>query len=194
MGKRCIECGKNKRFFAYNYAGFQIGSVSGGHIKKIVLPGNKQEDFLCVDCANKRKLVCKKHGEVRGRIRFGHIPTCKECARLESLRDEATQFPGGIKGRRTFLSAKAAAKVWWESQPVSKSTAQCDRCNTRIPRDGGCLTRSLYSTIEIGTHQEPDMISGLLGSSPDLVCESCFIRAIENGESWAVSWNSEMRG
>ena len=69
MAKKCIECGKKKGIFAYNYVGFVV--QRDRKIEPHVLPGDRYRDFLCVECANKIKFVCKKHGEVKGRIRVG---------------------------------------------------------------------------------------------------------------------------
>jgi len=87
MVKKCTECGKKKGFFTRNYAGFDVGLTAShpiaNRIEPLVLPGVKQKDFLCVDCANERKVVCSKHGEVQGRIEYGATPTCQKCAKEE---------------------------------------------------------------------------------------------------------------
>jgi protein-arginine kinase activator protein McsA len=73
MAKKCLECGKKKKVFAYNYAGFIVN-------ESLVLPGNKKKDFLCVECANKPKVTCVTHGPIHGRIEFGIVPTCQKCS------------------------------------------------------------------------------------------------------------------
>ena len=106
MAKHCIECGKKKGFFAYNYAGFNVKRY-GSHpiedrVEPLVLPGGKNKDFLCVDCANKRKIVCKKHGQLQGRIENGAAPTCQKCATEEESCPQCGQsFP--IAGNRTTM-------------------------------------------------------------------------------------------
>lgn len=91
MKKECIECGKAKTFLSLNYAGFDVLKEGKNiypfvdRIQNIVLPGNRQNDFLCVDCANKRKVKCLKHGEIEGDIfSFGMPPKCKKCDKEKS--------------------------------------------------------------------------------------------------------------
>ena len=91
---------------------------------------------------------------------------------------------------RNLRIAKADAKAWWSKQLASRNEARCDRCNKPIPRGEGCLTPSRYvDDIKAGTLEDPDMISRLLGSSPDLVCEPCFRRYAAMGERWAIPWS-----
>ena len=82
MARKCIECGMKKGLFSYNYAGFQ--AEGDGSIKPLRLPGGKQKGFLCVDCANKRNVFCKKHGKVKGRFAYGSVK-CGVCAKVEKV-------------------------------------------------------------------------------------------------------------
>ena len=86
--------------------------------------------------------------------------------------------------------AKYEAMQWWNKQSASRDKAQCDRCNAPIVRGQGCLAQSKYtSDLKIGTLNNPNLISGLLGSSPDLVCESCFKKYAAIGATWAKPWS-----
>lgn len=96
MAKKCLECGKKKGFFAYNYAGFNVKG-SAAHpfqyrIESLVLPGDKRKEFLCVECANKRKVTCKTHGAIHGRIEFGTVPTCQRCSQEQKAKQKEAEF------------------------------------------------------------------------------------------------------
>jgi len=86
MAKKCIECGKKKGIFDYDYAG--LSSRHGRHpfperIGLFYLPRISKQgiktDFLCRDCASNHKVVCKKHGEIQGSFKFGSAPVCQKC-------------------------------------------------------------------------------------------------------------------
>lgn len=93
----CIECQKPKSVTAFNYAGFDA-SKSGlhayqGRIQAPILPGKRDTDFLCVDCANKLKVRCIKHGDIPGEFSMGVPPLCKQCETEyeEKKRNQAIQ-------------------------------------------------------------------------------------------------------
>jgi len=84
VAKNCMECGKKKSWTAHNYAGMNLRNATLEHaypdrIKEIILPGNSVKDFLCADCANKRKVTCSVHGVVGEKLWAGGIPTCSQC-------------------------------------------------------------------------------------------------------------------
>ena len=81
--KFCIQCGQKKGLMKYNYAGFVVQENDihpyPERIMEIVLPGNKDEDFLCADCANRIKVYCSVHGLIDDCFTMGIPPRCSEC-------------------------------------------------------------------------------------------------------------------
>lgn len=79
--KNCIECGKSQTLFAVTYAGIDTKAKQHfpEHFNDLVLPGDSGRDFLCVDCANKRKPECVVHGKVAGTFGYGLVPKCESC-------------------------------------------------------------------------------------------------------------------
>lgn len=155
--RRCFECGKKRKIFAYNYAEFQV--KRHGQIEPLVLPGVKQRDFLCVDCANKRQVVCKKHGEVEGRIEYGAAPACQECSKESEARRAAMEKEAEL--RRTAMEWQ----YWGEPQMLP-----CPFCGKTMERErvqmvfggggGGDIMSALmgmaaaYDTSKGGKHIE----------------------------------------
>lgn len=83
MAEKCMECRKKKGWIAYNYAGMNLRKA-GEHtypsrISEIILPGDPAKDFLCADCANKRKVVCSVHGTLIHGLDGGSVLTCSMC-------------------------------------------------------------------------------------------------------------------
>ncbi|MDD2272429.1 MAG: TerB family tellurite resistance protein [Desulfuromonadaceae bacterium] len=79
----CIECGTKRKLFSFNYAGFDI---RGGdfhsfpeRIQASAFPGNKDDDFLCADCANKQEVTCSVHGRLDDYFALGVPPRCFKC-------------------------------------------------------------------------------------------------------------------
>ena len=85
MAKKCIECGKKQGWFEISYAG-RNAREEGEHtykerIAELVLPGNPEKDFLCSECASKRKVICSVHGTILDAGFFRNAtPTCSKCA------------------------------------------------------------------------------------------------------------------
>ena len=147
MSKICLECGKKKGIFAYNYAGFDVRRV-GSHpivdrIEPLVLPGTKSKDFLCVDCANKRKVVCGKHGEIQGRIEHGAVPVCQKCTKDAEARQFAMEWkywgefaqvlPCPFCGEKTFRGTFdwLSNQIRMNGTPLSSGEQmeqKCDHC------------------------------------------------------------------
>ena len=109
MAKTCIECGKRKWFFAMNYAGLNVRDGAPhafpSRISDITLPGLKDEDFLCAQCANKRRVVCDVHGTIEEDFCSGRPPTCWACSEEKEGRIHV-HFPYGIQGHRDPFSLK----------------------------------------------------------------------------------------
>lgn len=97
MVSHCMECGKKKGFMSVNYAGFNIKDNKYIHafperIKDLILPGNKNQDFLCADCASKRQVECSVHGIVsNGKFALGIPPTCKQCTEEKQIQRKQEQ-------------------------------------------------------------------------------------------------------
>ncbi|MBI4527026.1 MAG: HEAT repeat domain-containing protein [Deltaproteobacteria bacterium] len=87
MAKTCIECGKTKGWFQYNYAGYNTKEHLKG-LDELILPGNSKTEFLCVNCANKREVACSMHGPIDGKFAHGSPPVCPTCS--EELRVSGT--------------------------------------------------------------------------------------------------------
>lgn len=85
MARNCLECGKKKGIFSHNYAGFDVRQA-GSHpfvdwIEPLILPGSKDKEYLCVECANKRTVSCRHHGKLKSRIKHGLAPSCQICVK-----------------------------------------------------------------------------------------------------------------
>ncbi|MBQ4830607.1 TerB family tellurite resistance protein [Alteromonas sp. MMG017] len=93
----CIECRKPKSATAFNYAGFDSSMsrlhVYQGRIQAPILPGIKDMDFLCVDCANKLTVRCIQHGDISAEFSMGVPPLCQFCKTeyQEKNRNQAIQ-------------------------------------------------------------------------------------------------------
>lgn len=91
MANRCVECGKKRGIFTFNYAGFNMDENKFAfkeRIEPLILPGNPIEDFLCAKCANKRKVICKVHGICEGTFFLGNHPICIKCAEEQGKKEE----------------------------------------------------------------------------------------------------------
>ena len=122
MAKKCLECGRKRSFFEYNYAGFDV-KAAGSHrfpdrIESLVLPGDRKKDFLCAQCANKHKLVCKIHGEVGGRIESRRAPRCWKCSDEEVCPFCGSRFEAPLV---TFVTPDIVAR--YGPHPI-----QCPEC------------------------------------------------------------------
>jgi len=97
--KACMNCGNRKKFFAHNYAGFDLRHSSKSHAfpRRIMpsrLPGNSRREYLCEDCANAMTIECTDHGALRGTpFENGQLLlTCNEC---EQERERFGSPPNG---------------------------------------------------------------------------------------------------
>lgn len=86
MAKKCLKCSKEEGFFDVNYAGFDINAhvpsdAYPERMKGGVLPGSKDKDFLCSDCASTKFIIeCTVHGVIEGSEFSGGIsPACPKC-------------------------------------------------------------------------------------------------------------------
>ncbi len=95
MAKICMECGQKAGWLSVNYAGLNL-KQGGAHIfpdriSEVILPGDKQKDFLCADCANKRRMTCSVHGEIKGNLFGGNVPKCPGCAQEQAEQERAAE-------------------------------------------------------------------------------------------------------
>ena len=96
--KNCIKCTKTEGMLDKNYAGTLL-TISPTHfpfpkrIKPLTLPGNKSNNFLCNECANKIYVRCSVHGALVKETfsAFGQ-PRCKACdIQMEAIYND--EFP-----------------------------------------------------------------------------------------------------
>ncbi|MBM9606742.1 hypothetical protein [Desulfopila inferna] len=99
---KCIRCGKDGGWTAYNYAGYILDKDRKhfsfpSRIDSTILPGQKGKDFLCSDCAGKIPIMCKVHGNFNyGDFSYGKQPKCKGCdLQLEIIKKN--EVPSGFK-------------------------------------------------------------------------------------------------
>jgi hypothetical protein len=96
-----MECGKASALNLFNYAGLDV-QKDGNHafphrIKKLILPGNRDNQFFCADCANKRTVQCSVHGQIKNsKFEMSKIPNCIQCEeQLKAILDK--KLPSGFK-------------------------------------------------------------------------------------------------
>jgi len=82
--KQCLKCEKPKGLVSVNYAGKTVKELGGimviGHENyEFTLPGDKNEDYLCSDCASQTDLNCTKHGPFKSAITGGIMKPCGQC-------------------------------------------------------------------------------------------------------------------
>ena len=88
----CMNCGKKEGLTDFNYAGFNVNKRGTypfpERIKKLVLPGYGEKEFLCDSCANLLKIKCKVHGTIKDDFfGYGKPPRCKKCdAEFKSIK------------------------------------------------------------------------------------------------------------
>ena len=84
----CIFCSKKKKILSFNYAGFDIRNKNfqpfPSRIVQEKLPGDKNHDFLCADCANDIPITCCVHGLINGKFLLGTPPLCSSCQQEKS--------------------------------------------------------------------------------------------------------------
>ncbi|MCX5886397.1 MAG: hypothetical protein NT096_10895 [Proteobacteria bacterium] len=128
MAKKCIECGKRKGLFAVNYAGFDV-RIKGAHpyperVTHLVLPGDKKSDFLCVNCANKRQVVCTSHGNIPGRINKGVAPKCEKCSKEKQSKQSQEEIRSALNEVKGLLGMadKDLIYIWFRCHNAAKKT------------------------------------------------------------------------
>lgn len=115
MARTCLECGRKEGWFAYNYAGVNLRKAVDhpypDRIEEIILAGDSGKDFLCADCANKRKVTCSVHGAVGRKLSTGLIPLCTVCMR--EWEEEGPKLPVQyMRMSETAKSGDAKALAW----------------------------------------------------------------------------------
>ena len=113
--KQCVQCEKPKGLVSVNYAGKTVyelgGSMVTGHENyDFTLPGSKNDDYLCSDCASQVDLTCKSHGLFKSAMSAGVMKPCTECveAKSEQKAEEKAAKVAAAEAEKEAAQAKEA--------------------------------------------------------------------------------------
>jgi hypothetical protein len=117
----CVRCKKEKGWTAYNYAGYVLDRGTESfpfptRINPTILPGEKDKDFLCSECAGMTPILCKVHGNINySDFGFGKQPRCKGCdLQLETLQGNKIppKFKWVLPVSKIFQKFSTSQKGW----------------------------------------------------------------------------------
>ena len=117
--KQCLQCDKPKGLISVNYAGKTVHELGGpaiaGHENyDFTLQGDKQEDYLCSDCASNTEITCTKHGSFKSAMAAGVMKPCSLCAQdkvEEKAEEKAAKQAAAEASREERAAAKEASRI-----------------------------------------------------------------------------------
>jgi hypothetical protein len=131
MARRaCIQCGRQRRFFALNYAGIRLDRKKPynpfpNRISPRESPGNRRVDFLCVDCARRITVSCTEHGAIRDNTwSRRQPPRCTKCVAEAKLGPppegyDCIEAVECLSSQGSLLGDTAASAAYLERNPCT---------------------------------------------------------------------------